>query len=108
MFGLLAATVLYAQSFAEMRLTNSSPHVATITFFNSPVDSGDTEQGPFRIAIDGIDVTFNVSLKPNKLIDNRDTVTVISVSPGYYVEPSELILEEGATGEIRVFEWVMG
>ena len=45
---------------------------------------------------------------PNGTTDEGDTVTILKVSPGYYAEPTQILVKEGETAKIEIFEWVIG
>jgi len=100
---LLASLIFYQGSSAEIRLTNSSPHVATLRIFNG--DDAAVVSDTLTVEIDGIEITFTVHITSNP---EGDTVTVQSLTPGYYARPESLYIEERDTGEIEIYEWVIG
>ena len=108
MLNLFAAVLVWGVSSAELSVTETSPHVATMTLYNDVWDVQGGLNGPMTIVQDGIAVTFEVLVTPNGNTNEGDIVTILNVSPGYYAKPTEIKVPEGGTAKIEIFEWVVG
>lgn len=108
MLSLFAAMIMWSSSSADLRLTHKSPHVATVTFYNDIWDTQAGFNGPMTVVEGGVEVTFEVFVTPNGTTDEGDTVTILKVSAGHYAEPTKILVKEGETAKIEIFELVIG
>lgn len=78
--------------------------IGRIVITNRPT-TADVEELTVRIG--GAEVHIHYRATPNHLPDPRDIIT-ITVSEGYIAIPSDILLPEGETVEVLIYEAILG